>query len=139
MGKILKKFLILAGCFCGSVILGYLLLAAVYCLPVSVIQKNIGKTADIMANEGIARQIIAGYEPSRHDNWTESCMLLIAGHELSESPFIECLKDDLEADVFGGKAADTLAKKYSEEGLSDTGGEPDGTRYSPYQSAHAAA
>ncbi len=121
MKIILKKFLIFLSILIGSILLGYILLVGAYSLPLEPIQKNLSKSAYILASEGIAREIIPDYTPSMCDNWTEACMLLIAGHEPEASPFVEALENNLEDGVEGGMSVYVLADKYSEKGLRDAG------------------
>ena len=68
-----------------SIIVGYLLLVGVYCIPTQEIDKNLKESLKILDNEGSYPEKISGYYDSRLDNWTDSIMLLTAVHE-NDSP-----------------------------------------------------
>lgn len=79
-GDLLKGIGILAG---GS-ILGVLLLAAVYLLPVSPMKENVARSSAIFDYEGVYPQMVQGYKSSQLDNCTDAIMLGIAAY--SEEP-----------------------------------------------------
>lgn len=79
-GDMLKGIGILA----GGGILGALLLAAVYLLPVSPMKENVARSSAVFDYEGVYPQLVQGYKSSQLDNCTDAIMLGIAAY--SEEP-----------------------------------------------------
>lgn len=84
----LRRLLMLLVALCSSVILGYMLLVFVYCIPTNRMEMNLRKSAAIFVEEGTYPQKINNYIDSRLDNWTDSLMLLTAVREGGEPAYI---------------------------------------------------
>lgn len=68
-------FLKYVGILCSCIIIGVLLLLAVYILPVKGMKANVARSSEIFNYEGIYPQIVSGYQYMRLDNYTDSIML----------------------------------------------------------------
>lgn len=60
---------------CISIIIGILLLIAVYMLPVKNMKANVARSSEIFNYEGIYPQMVNGYKYMQLDNFTDSIML----------------------------------------------------------------
>ena len=65
-------------------IVGYFLLAGVYCLPTERMEKNIEESCDIFYEESDYPRLME-YNNSRLDNYTDGIMLLTASHPRNEN------------------------------------------------------
>jgi hypothetical protein len=96
----------------GIVLLAYLLLSLVYCIPTSGrMQDNMTKSATFFKNEGDYPDLMSNYN-SRLDNWTDIIMLLEASNEPKRpNPFVESLKSE-HLHAFGKYPLDIIIDKY---------------------------
>ena len=60
---------------CVSIIIGILILIAVYTLPVKNMKANVARSSEIFNYEGIYPQLVNGYKYMQLDNFTDSIML----------------------------------------------------------------
>lgn len=60
---------------CISVVIGMLMLVAVYALPVAEMKANVARSSEIFNYEGIYPQLVNGYKYMQLDNFTDSIML----------------------------------------------------------------
>lgn len=68
-----------------SVVIGMLMLIAVYSLPVAEMKANVARSSEIFNYERIYPQIVNGYQYMRLDNYTDSIMLGAAIYDGAES------------------------------------------------------
>ena len=108
LGEIFRMPIVLI----GIVLLAYLLLGLVYCIPTSGrMQDNMTKSAIFFKNEGDYPDLMSNYN-SRLDNWTDIIMLLEASNEpKSSNPFVESLKSE-HLHAFGKYPLDIIIDKY---------------------------
>ena len=78
-------------CLVCSVLLGTLLLTAVYMLPTEPMDKNLGRSAEVFQSEGV-RPDVFKWCSSRLDNYTDSFILLLAVYDGGESPLVEAME-----------------------------------------------
>ena len=80
-------------------IIGLLLMAVVYCIPASYMQKGLEESAIIIEDEG-ARPYMMSSESSALDNFTDALMMLTAGHDSADenawSASMKCGRDKAE-------------------------------------------
>ena len=69
------SFLKYAGILCSCIMIGVLLLLAVYMLPVKSMKANVARSSEIFNYEGIYPQMVSGYKYMQLDNYTDSIML----------------------------------------------------------------
>lgn len=72
MGSAFLKYLVM---LMVSIIVGMILLIAVYSLPVREMKANVARSSEIFNYERIYPQIVHGYQYMRLDNYTDSIML----------------------------------------------------------------
>ena len=78
MSNLQKKMCCYAKYFAAlgsSIIIGMLMLVAVYALPVTRMKVNVVRSGEIFLNEGINPQIVHGYEYMQLDTYTDDLML----------------------------------------------------------------
>lgn len=68
-----------------SVLIGMLMIVAVYALPVAEMKANVARSSEIFNYERIYPQIVQGYQYMRLDNYTDSIMLGAAIYDGAES------------------------------------------------------
>lgn len=68
-----------------SIIIGMLMLAAVYALPVAEMKANVARSSEIFNYERIYPQMVQGYKYMQLDNYTDSIMLGAAIYDGTES------------------------------------------------------
>lgn len=82
-----------------GIILGYLLLAASYCIPSERLNENCAESAEIMKAEGVYP--VDSYSSRQLDNYTDSLMLLTSAYSGDESIFrkaVDCRYDTVNGD-----------------------------------------
>lgn len=78
------SFLTYIGILCSCIMIGVLLLLAVYMLPVKGMKANVARSSEIFNYEGIYPQIVSGYKYMQLDNYTDSIMLGAAVYDGTE-------------------------------------------------------
>ena len=68
----------------AAIIVGMLLLIAVYALPVGNMKANVARSSEIFNYEGIYPQLVNGYKYMQLDNYTDSIMLGAAIYDGAE-------------------------------------------------------
>ena len=68
-----------------SVLVGFILLAVVYLLPVASMRANVEQSYDMLEKEGISSDMIKGYDSTRLDNYSDGLILNSAIYEGNES------------------------------------------------------
>lgn len=76
-------------------LVGYLLLVLAYCIPTSSMEKNIRQSAEFIQREG-KQSMLTNKENSKLDSYTDALMLLTAGFESEETPWIASLLSERE-------------------------------------------
>lgn len=69
------SFIKYVAALCISIVIGILMLIAVYSLPVKNMKANVARSSEIFNYEGIYPQMVNGYQYMRLDNYTDSIML----------------------------------------------------------------
>lgn len=64
-----------------GIVVGYLLLVAVFLLPEEQMQNNLSKSMDVLLKEKEYHRVIPGYISTQLDNYTDSWMLGIAVYD----------------------------------------------------------
>ena len=59
----------------GGVLLGTLLMIAVYAIPAEWVWENVRASAQTLADEGLRYEVIDGYHASRLDDYTDAIMI----------------------------------------------------------------
>lgn len=110
--QLFGMFLRMCGVIVASVLAGILLLTAVFALPVSAMQENLARSAQILSEEGAYHRL---YEfcTSNLDNWTDATMLLIASHE-GEGTVLERAMTGARDLLNSNQPVNSLAAKYLE-------------------------
>ena len=67
------------------VLVGFILLAVVYLLPVASMRANVEQSYDMLEKEGISSDMIKGYDSTRLDNYSDGLILNSAIYEGNES------------------------------------------------------
>lgn len=73
----------------SSIVLGFVLLLAVYLLPVAPMKANMQKCVDVFRAEGKYPLLIEGYKSTRLDNFTDAIMLLTALYDDTEKSLFD--------------------------------------------------
>ena len=114
IGSALKKAGVILLNIVSAALVGTLLLAAVYTLPVSQINNNVKASAKTIQAEGTYPQV-SGLFTSVLDNLTDSIMMLEAANDTVESPLIDamnvprgCIEEKLPDDVLTAHYIDGL-------------------------------
>lgn len=76
-----------------SIVVGMLMLIAVYALPVREMKANVARSSEIFNYERIYPQIVNGYQYMRLDNYTDSIMLGAAIYDGEESTLIKAVNN----------------------------------------------
>lgn len=76
-----------------SIIVGMILLIAVYLLPVREMKANVARSSEIFNYERIYPQIVHGYQYMRLDNYTDSIMLGAAIYDGTESLLLKAVNN----------------------------------------------
>ena len=108
-----KSFIKLLGIIFISIVIGYLLLVGVYCIPTQKIDENLRESVKILDSEGDYPEKIKGYYDSRLDNWTDSIMLLTAAYEDDNSVYFFAVMNPRNS-VFGKKPYVVYIQLYKE-------------------------
>lgn len=95
-----------------SAICGYLLLAAVYCLPAEPMEKNLKASCAIFENEGTSARTMNA-DNSMLDNFTDALMLLTAAHPSENSP-LTAAAENTRYDGAEGNTVEALTAIYGE-------------------------
>ena len=83
LSKRLSAFLII---LISSILIGYLLLVFVYCIPQRFLLVNLANSVPVLERDDL-EDIIFGYPSSKLDVFTDGAMLNIALHTIKENPF----------------------------------------------------
>lgn len=76
-----------------SIIIGMLMLVAVYTLPVAPMKANVARSSEIFNYERIYPQIVQGYKYMQLDNYTDSIMLGAAIYDGAESTIYKAVNN----------------------------------------------
>lgn len=91
--KLSKKILVVLAVILICLILGYLALVAVYCLPRESMQKNLEESSTYFETEGAYHLLMHG-ENSQLDNFTDALMLLTAAHPRHSTVFKDAINGE---------------------------------------------
>lgn len=118
MIKHMKKVVLIPIIILGAVLLGYLLLVGVYCLPTDSMKVHMIESSDFFEDEGITPELM-GNENSMLDNHTDALMLLTASHPRSVSSWYAAVNANrfCKTDEYPNE---TLVSIYGEEDIADT-------------------
>lgn len=106
-----KTFLRLALILVCGIVTGFLLLVAVYALPVAPVAENVRLSVQSLdgsweTGEIAYEQLVKGYVTTQLDNSTDANMLLVAAHENDESPVQQAI--DTATYMLGGRCYPAL-------------------------------
>ena len=73
--SILKQLALLLLCFLAAVLVGAVLLVAIYAIPSSAVLDNVATAQEIYENQDIRERVIPGVETTLKDNFTDAIML----------------------------------------------------------------
>ena len=118
--KCLKRLLMLLVTLGISVILGYILLVLVYCIPINRMEENIRESAAIFVEEGMYPQKLNNNIDSRLDNWTDSMMLLTAVKENDGAPYISAALNSRNF-ISGKNPCESLIQIYAAKNIENLG------------------
>ncbi len=101
---------------CISIIVGLLMLIAVYMLPVKNMKTNVARSSEIFNYEGLFPQLVSGYKYMQLDNYTESIMLGAAIYDgkggvinkaiYNEHPISHSLSEELALTNYANEVSD---------------------------------
>ncbi len=88
--SLLRNSAVLAGILAGLILVGFVLMCAVYCLPVDSAWNNIQKETDFI-REGFNVQRTAGQADADIDSWTDALMLITAVTSTDEPAVVQAM------------------------------------------------
>lgn len=105
IGRLLKRGILLG---IGGVVIGFLLILLVYCIPLGPIRENVTRSADEWHSEGPWPMMLNGYSSSILDNFTDSIMLSIAVFDNGSSALQQSMQNDFAMESIESLPFDSL-------------------------------
>ena len=78
--KFLKNSGLTIAVFLAAVLFGFLALTVIYAMPTGRVQANVRISAEDLQEDGLYRQMVAGKETTKLDNFTDALMMLTASY-----------------------------------------------------------